>query len=74
VAILSLLRITPIYFNEQPYYGVRGFFVTILLIPFFGIIMAAVNWMFLNFGDYLYSSLLGILGKGKEEDDSLSDF
>ncbi|PSL24539.1 hypothetical protein [Chitinophaga ginsengisoli] len=67
VAVLSLLGITPIHANGKPFYGVQGFFIAILLIPFFGIIMGALNWIFLNLGDYLYSVVLDIWGNRKQE-------
>lgn len=63
LAFLSLLRITPVHFYERHYYGMQGFFMAFLLIPFFGVVMGGVNWVFLNFGDYLYSSVRSIWGR-----------
>ena len=63
LAILSLLKITPVYFNENAYYGIQGFFISIFLIPFFGVIMGGVNWIFLNMGDYLYSCFRNLIGR-----------
>ena len=53
--LLALFGVSPIYFNEKPFYGIGGFFIAVLLIPFSGIILSSVNWVFLNFGYFLYS-------------------
>lgn len=65
LAILSLLKISPVYFNENAYEGIQGFFVAILLVPFFGIIMTGVNWMFLNFGEFLYFTVSNLFRRKK---------
>jgi hypothetical protein len=61
--LLALFGVSPIYFNEKPFYGFSGFFIAVLLIPFSGIILSAVNWVFLNFGYFLYQKALGLLKK-----------
>jgi hypothetical protein len=63
LAVLSLLRIAPVHVNGSAYYGGWGFFWAILSVPFLGIIMSAVNWVFLNVGEYLYFSLRSIWNK-----------
>jgi hypothetical protein len=54
--LLALLHISPVYFNESPTYGVKGFIVPLLFIPFFGLLFGAVNWVVLNFGFFLYNA------------------
>ncbi|SFD51376.1 hypothetical protein SAMN05518672_102252 [Chitinophaga sp. CF118] len=53
-SFLSLFNVVPVYFNNEPHYGFEGFIIMILFIPFFGLIMGFVNWIYLNFGNYLY--------------------
>ena len=61
--ILALAHISPVYFNEVPTYGLKGFIIAILLIPFLGIIFSAVNWIFLNFGYFLYNKFSALFKK-----------
>ena len=65
-AILSLANVLPIYFNKHPYYGITGFVVAILTIPFVGVIFGIVNWVYLNFGSFLYDYIFRILRIGKK--------
>lgn len=67
LAVLSLLNVTPVYFNERPYSGIQGFFVSIVLVPFFGVVMGAVNWVFLNMGNYFFSCFCRVIGKKENE-------
>lgn len=67
-ALLALFNVTPVYFNSQPYYGFKGFILLLLLTPCIGITMTLTNWMFLNFGNYLYQGTLKLLGKKKRSD------
>lgn len=48
--ILSLLNIFPIIFNGNPTYGIKGFLVALLLIPFVSLMFGCLNWAFLNLG------------------------
>ena len=68
-AILSLTNVFPIYFNKHPYYGVTGFLVAILTIPFVGFIFGVINWVYLNLGVVLYNYIFKILKIGKKEND-----
>ena len=65
--ILALINVIPVYFNEIPYYGLKGFFITITFIPLIGVIFSLTNWLALNFGVLIYSNLLKIFGKGSVE-------
>jgi hypothetical protein len=55
IGVLALFGISPIYFNNEPYYGIKGLIAAIIMIPFIGIILATTNWLFLNFGYVIYS-------------------
>lgn len=52
--ILSLFSVIPVYFNETPYYEFKGFIITIVFIPFIGILFSITNWLALNFGVLIY--------------------
>jgi hypothetical protein len=56
--LLALFHIEPVYFNELPVYGFKGFIIPILFIPFLGLIFGAFNWVMLNFGYFLYGIYL----------------
>ena len=55
--ILSLLNVIPVYFNATAYYGIKGLIITIIFIPFVGIIFSITNWLALNFGVLLYRKI-----------------
>ena len=63
--ILAMLNIIPIYFNEAPHYGFKGFIITIIFIPFFGVIFGVTNWLALNFGILIYRSFSKRIKKQK---------
>ena len=65
--LLALFKIAPVYFNEAPVYGLKGFIVSIVFIPFTGIILSSCNWLALNFGFMLYNSFQK-MSKGKKTD------
>jgi hypothetical protein len=52
--ILSLLNVIPVYFNEAPNYGFKGFILSIIFIPFIGLLFSVTNWLALNLGVLLY--------------------
>jgi len=55
--VFSLIHLSPVYFNGDKYYGFLGFFISICSILFFGIIMGSLNWIVLNFGNFLLINL-----------------
>jgi hypothetical protein len=57
-AFLALFNITPVEFNGSPRYGIQGFIILILCIPFVGLMFGVINWMVLNFGGMLYDAFL----------------
>ena len=61
--LLALLHVSPVYFNESPLYGIKGFIIPILFIPFFGLLLSAANWVVLNLGYFLYNSFLRLWKK-----------
>jgi len=54
VGILTLFNVIPVYFNETPYYGFKGLIITIVFIPFIGMLFGVTNWIVLNFGVLIY--------------------
>ena len=58
IVILSLLNITPIYFNESPHYGVQGFFLGLIIAPFFGLVVGIVSYLLLTLGSFIYNTLI----------------
>ena len=50
VAILSLMKITPVYLNNAPYTGVQGFVLGILGTVLFALILAIWSFILLNLG------------------------
>jgi hypothetical protein len=61
--ILSLLNITPVEFNGSPQYGIPGFAIAVIFIPFTGLILSCTNWLALNFGSFLYTAFLKAMKK-----------
>lgn len=56
--ILALFNVIPVYFNEIPFYGFKGFIITIAFIPFIGMLFSLTNWLALNFGVLIYRGFL----------------
>lgn len=56
--ILALFKVSAVYFNDSPVYGLKGFLLTIILIPFIGLILSVTNWLALSFGDMLHNLFL----------------
>jgi hypothetical protein len=61
--LLALFHVIPVYFNESPVYGIKGFVIAVLFIPFFGLLFSSMNWIVLNFGYFLYNMFLKIVRK-----------
>jgi hypothetical protein len=66
MGLLALLHISPVYFNEAPVYGMKGFIIPILFTPLFSSFFSLLNWIILNFGYTLYNSILRVSKKKKE--------
>lgn len=64
-SILALFGVIPVYFNEVPNYGLKGFVIPIVFIPFIGLLFSVTNWLALNFGAVLYNAFLRFI-KRKE--------
>jgi len=54
--LLALFHVSPVYFNETPTYGFKGFIVSILFAPLFSLLISAANWVVLNCGYFLYNA------------------
>jgi hypothetical protein len=60
-SLLALFNIIPVEFNGSPRYGIQGFIILILYIPFFCLIFSSINWLALSFGGTLYDEFLKML-------------
>jgi hypothetical protein len=61
--ILSLLKIMPVTLNGIPRYGIEGFAISILSIPFTGLLFSVFNWLALNFGNFIYNGFMSFVKK-----------
>lgn len=61
--ILALFNVMPVYFNDAPHYGFKGFIITIVFIPFIGLLFSVTNWLALNFGVLIYRGFSKIIKK-----------
>lgn len=61
--LLSLFNVVPVNFNNIPQYGVKGLVISLLFIPFVGLIFSCLNWVFLNLGVVLQELFLKIKNK-----------
>ncbi len=51
---LVLFNVLPIEFNDTNHYGIKGFLITLIYIPFAGLLFTIINWGILNIGVFLY--------------------
>jgi hypothetical protein len=65
-AILSLAGLLPVNFNGQHYYGISGFIITILTIPFVAIVFGVINRIYLNLGVFVGKKVIGLFKKSEE--------
>ena len=65
--LLALFHLSPVYFNESPVYGFKGFIIPILFIPLFGLLLSAGNWVVLNFGYWVYNLFLKAFKKERPQ-------
>lgn len=56
--ILSLIGLTPMYFNSKEYYGFEGLLISIGITLFLGILIAGASFVILNFGRFIYNQLI----------------
>ncbi|MDB5086753.1 MAG: hypothetical protein JWR09_747 [Mucilaginibacter sp.] len=56
--ILSFFNVIPVEFNGSSRFGIQGFVIAVIFIPFFGLIFSCTNWLALNFGRFLYVTFL----------------
>ena len=66
-SVLTLLNITPVTANGKEYHGIDGFLSFFVWMPFFCILFTILNWLVLNFGNYLYVKIFKIFGKEVED-------
>ncbi len=53
VAILSLLGNVAFMLNDKPVFGLIGFIMYIILIPFIALILSSVCWVYLSIGNFI---------------------
>lgn len=51
-SLFVLFGTVPFTFNEEPYYGIVGFLMTLVLIPWVSLCFAIVFWMYYSIGNY----------------------
>ncbi len=61
--VLSFFNVTPIVFNGNGKYGLQGFILAIVFIPFTGLVFSCMNWLALNFGSFLFNAFLKAIRK-----------
>ncbi|EZH73167.1 hypothetical protein ATO12_19365 [Aquimarina atlantica] len=52
LGILSLLDIVPVNFNGEATYGIKGFIIMILFIPFVAFLFAFFMWVYFLIGNF----------------------
>jgi hypothetical protein len=57
-AFLALFNVVPVELNNSPRYGIDGFIIAILYIPFIGFMFSGASWLSLNFGLWVYKGFL----------------
>lgn len=62
-AILALTRTAPANFNGESYYGIQGFAISLVTVPFYALIMSSITWLFLILGLRFARMSLKLLGK-----------
>ena len=60
-AFLALFNVVPVNFNNKDVYGIEGFFIAIIFMPFIAIMLSGFTWFFLNFGFWLYTLFCRLL-------------
>ncbi len=51
-SLLVLFGVVPFNFNDEPYYGVVGFLMTLVLIPWISLCFAILLWIYFSIGNY----------------------
>jgi len=62
-SLLALFNLVPVDFNNIPRYGLIGFIIPILFIPFIGFLFGGFCWVALNFGTFLYNKFFKLIKK-----------
>jgi hypothetical protein len=57
-ALLTLFNVVPVEFNGVSYYGLTGVLIISASTLFFALIFGVLNWITLNFGNYLYEKVM----------------
>ena len=53
ISFLSLMGKVAFTLNEKGEYGITGFLMYLLTIPFVALILTLVNWLYLTIGNYI---------------------
>jgi hypothetical protein len=62
-SFLALFNVVGVDFNGVLRYGIVGFIIPILFIPFIGFLFSGLCWLLLNFGNILYYRFLKLIKK-----------
>jgi hypothetical protein len=49
IGLLAVFNISPMYFVDQPYFGIKGFLAALPIEPIFTILFTLSNYILLNF-------------------------
>lgn len=58
IGVLSLLGITPVYFNETEYYGIKGLVISICISLFMTLLLSCMCFVFLNLGILIHNLIV----------------
>ena len=50
IALLALFDVVPATLNDKPYYGLKGFLISIFFAPMFVLLTCCTLWLMLGFG------------------------
>lgn len=69
VAILSLVDVVPVNFNDQKYTGIQGAVISFVYVPWVAFVFALLNWIFLSFGNFVLRFFVGLFDSKTAKDD-----
>lgn len=52
ISLMVLIGWIPFSFNDEPYYGISGFLMSLILIPFVPLCFAISIWIYYSIGNY----------------------
>ncbi|WP_299557143.1 hypothetical protein [Seonamhaeicola sp.] len=52
IGVLSLFELVPVNFNDEKVYGIKGFIIIMLFIPFVAFILSFFTWLYFVIGNF----------------------